>query len=271
MDSENKPLAGKRIVVTRAPEQARELTDALERLGAQVLLLPLISFAPPEDWQKLDEQLRRLDWFDAILFLSQNAVRYIFDRCAQLGIQCETAGTSNRLIAAVGKATARALKEKGIRVNHVVEKGTGEALAHELRGPLAGRRVLLPRSDRGDRRIAQALRESGANVTEVISYRTLESADLDADILAHVRRADVDAIVFASPSAFQNFRALIGESEIASLAPRVDFVAIGPTTAVAIRESSARVAVQAQDASAEGLACAISRHYQHQAATARRL
>lgn len=270
MDKVEKPLAGKRIVVTRAREQAQELVGALEQLGARVDLLPMISFAPPDDWREVDEQLRRLDSFDAILFLSANSVRYIFDRCAQLGIKCEILGSPKRLIAAVGPATARALEEKGIRVNYVAEKGTGEALVHELGQSLAGRRVLLPRSDRGDERISSALREAGANITEVIAYRTLKPADLDADILARIRSADVDAIIFASPSAFQNFRSAIGESGIANLARRVDFVAIGPTTAAAIWQAGARVAVQAQDASAEGLAIAIAKLYQHDAATARR-
>src|SRR5271157_3219116 len=75
------PLKGKRIVVTRAPEQSQELVRLLDQMGAEVILLPTVSFAPPEDWQRLDEQLRQLDFFDAILFLSKNAVRYICDRC----------------------------------------------------------------------------------------------------------------------------------------------------------------------------------------------
>ena len=85
LPSAEKPLAGKRIVVTRAPEQSHELVHALEHLGAEVLSLPMVSFAPPEDWQELDERLRRLDLFDAILFLSQNAVRSIFDRVRPTG------------------------------------------------------------------------------------------------------------------------------------------------------------------------------------------
>ena len=267
MDRDNKPLAGKRIVVTRAPEQARELTQALERLGAEVVLLPMVSFAPPEDWQKLDEALRHLDWFDAILFLSKNAVKYIFDRCTQLGIQCEMLESSNRFIAAVGPATAKALEEKGIRVTCVAEKGTGEALARELSAHLAGRRVLLPRSDRGDERVPQALRAAAASadVTEVVAYRTMAPEDFD-----RAKLAGADAIIFASPSAFENLRAALGAAETERLSPSVDFVAIGPTTARAIRESGSRVAVESQEASAEGLARAIAGHYQHLSATARR-
>jgi len=261
LEKDNKPLAGRRIVVTRAPEQARELIHELERLGAHVVLLPMVSFAPPEDWRKLDEQLRRLDWFQAILFLSKNAVRYILDRCAQLGIKCELLGSSNRLIAAVGPGTGKALEERGIRVNYVAEKGTGEALAGELRRSLAGRRVLLPRSDRGDERVTAALHAAGADVTEVVAYRTTVPTEADASVLGGISRAEVDAVLFASPSAFENFRTVIGETETQNLSNRIDFVAIGPSTARAIRESHSLVAVQAEEPSAAGLARALAKHY----------
>ena len=263
-------LAGKRIVITRAPEQSQELAEALEHLGAEVVSLPTVSFAPPEDWQKLDEQLRRLEFFDVLLFLSKNAVRYIFDRCAQLGIKCEMLQTSNRFIGAVGQSTARALEEKGLHVNYIAKDGTGEALARELRESLSGRRVLLPRSDRVDERISKALREAGADVTEVIGYRTTTATNLNEGILARIRRAEVDAVIFASPSAFQNFHSVIGGAEVAELSFRIDFVAIGPTTARSIRESSARVAVQAEQASISGLTAAIASHYAHPSASARR-
>jgi uroporphyrinogen-III synthase len=264
------PLAGKRIVLTRAAEDSAELARALESLGAEIVLLPTVAFAPPDDWQKLDDQLRRLDLFDAILFLSKNAVRYIFDRCAQLGIQCEVVGPSNRLIAAVGPATARALKEKGLRVDYVAKKQTGESLVDELRESLMGRRVLLPRSDRGDDRAPRALREIGANVTAVIAYRTGAPVALDLAILAGVRGGEADAVVFASPSAFHNLCDVVGTPEIAQLSMGAEFVAIGPTTARAIREAGARVAVAADESSAAGLAAAIAKHYQQQNSPAAR-
>lgn len=270
MVNADKPLASKRILITRAPEQSRELAQALEHLGAEVISLPMVSFAPPENWQALDQQMHRLDPFDAILFLSTNAVRYIFDRCAQLGIKWEMLQSSNRFIGAVGDSTARALEEKGLQVSYVAKEGTGEALARELRELLGGRRVLLPRSDRGDERISKALHEAGAHVTEVVAYRTTPATNLDPEILTRIRRAEVDAVIFASPSAFQNFRAAIGGKEVEELSSRMDFVAIGPTTARSIRESGARVAVQAEEASVPGLAGAIVRHYEYSSASARR-
>ena len=265
----SQPLAHKRIVLTRALEESSELARALELFGAEVILLPTVAFAPPEDWKKLDEQLRHFDWFDAILFLSKNAVRYIFDRCAQLGIKCEMAGSSNRFIAAVGPATAQALSEKGLRVNYVAKNQTGESLVRELGESLAGRRVLLPRSDRGDDRVPNALREIGANVTEVIAYRTAAPAPLDPAILARVRGGEVDAVVFASPSAFHNLRDSIGAADLDRISASVQFVAIGPTTSRAIRESGSRVAIEAEETSAAGLAGALAEHYRRATPTAR--
>jgi len=267
LGSIEKPLAGKRIVVTRAPEQARDLARTLEQLGAEVFLLPMISFAPPEDWKALDEQLRQIDSFDAILFLSRNAVRYLFDRCAQLGIQCGKPRFANRFIGAVGPATARALEQGGIRVNYVAGKGTAEALASELGPALAGRRVLVPRSDRGDALVLQALRATGAEVTEVTAYRTTTAA-ADPDVLARIEGGGVDAIVFASPSTVHSFSSAIGRSGLGALAARVPFVAIGPTTAAAIRRSGAQVKIEAEESSVSGIARALVQHFAYRSTPA---
>jgi uroporphyrinogen-III synthase len=269
LDNPEKPLSRKRIVVTRALEQSHELVNALESLGAEVLLLPTVAFAPPEDWQKLDDQLRQLDLFDAILFLSRNAVRYICDRCTQLGLKCEMLQSHNRLIGAVGPTTADSLSAKGLHVDYVTKSGTGEALARELSQRLAGKRVLLPRSDRGDDRVGAALREAGASVTEVVAYRTTVPDSLDPALLSRIRRADVDAILFASPSAFHNLVSSIAASDLAALSSRIQFTAIGPTTARALRDAGVRVEIEAEDTSASGLAESLARYYQRRSTAAR--
>jgi len=254
-------LSGKRIVVTRAAEQAQELVRSLEQNGAEVILFPTVSFAPPEDWQKNDEQLSRLEAFDAILFLSKNAVRYIFDRCARLGIKCEMVGSPNRFIVAVGPATAQALTEKGVRVDYVGKTQTGESVVREFRESLGGRRVLLPRSDRGDERVSDALREIGATVTEVVAYRTVAPLSIDAGALAAVRAGEVDAIVFSSPSAFQNLENFLDKSETKKLAQSVAFAAIGPTTARAIREAGVPVAIEAARPSSDQIVEAMIEYF----------
>jgi uroporphyrinogen-III synthase len=263
------PLAGRRIVITRAPEQAQELRDALESLGAEVFLLPTVAFAPPEDWRELDEALRKLSRLDAILFLSKNAVRYVFERCGELGIKCEALESPKYLIAAVGQGTAEAMASRGLHVDYVAKNQGGEALIKELGDRIAGRNVLLPRSDRGDARLAAALRDAGARVTEVIAYRTTAPQTMDSAMLARVRSAEVDAIVFASPSTFTNFSDSMNDANLAELSTRVQFVAIGPTTAHAMRDAGVRVEIEAAEPSAAGMAVAIAEHFQRRATQAR--
>ena len=263
LDKASQPLAGKRIVVTRAPEQAGELIRELERLGAEVLILPTVSFAPPSDWQPLDSALRAIGEFDWILLTSQNAVRFVAQRLRELKVDPKALETEKPLIAAVGPATAQAAVEAGFRVVYVAKEHSGEGLARELQASLRNGRVLLPRSDRADDRLLNLLREAGAQVTEVVAYRTA-APTLDTGIVVRVQRADVDAIVFASPSAYHNLSDVMGAKRLAELSSRVDFAAIGPTTARALREAPARVAIEANESSAAGLADAIAKHYQRQ-------
>jgi uroporphyrinogen-III synthase len=263
------PLAGKRIVVTRAPEQAGELIDVLESLGAQVLVMPTVSFAPPENPAELDAALEHLADFDWVLFTSQNAVRFFCRRSTETGREAAVLGAVRGRVAAVGSATARAITAEGVPVDYVAQTQTGESLAAELRDSMAGKEVLLPRSDRVDDRLPAALREAGARVTEVVAYRTLQPETLDSEILQSVRRAEIDAIVFASPSAFHNLAAFLPSTELAVLSNRVQFATIGSTTTRALREAGARVAIESNDSSSAGLADAIGKYYQRQTSTVR--
>ena len=149
-------------------------------------------------------------------------------------------------------------------MDYTAQEHSGEGLARELAASLRNGRVLLPRSDRADDRLPSLLRETGTQLTEVVAYRTAVPESLDAGIVDRVQRAEVDAIVFASPSAYHNLSDAIGAKRLAELSSRVDFAAIGPTTARALREAAARVAIEANESSAAGLADAIAKYYQRQ-------
>jgi uroporphyrinogen-III synthase len=258
------------VVVTRASEQAHELAHSLEALGADVLLLPTVSFGAVEDPQALDDALRGLAEFDWILFTSRNAVRFFSRRIHELNLHAAVLQARRPLIAAVGSATAMAAKSEGFRVDTVPKNHSGEALARELWGAIGDRKVLLPRSDRADDRLPNALRAAGANVTEIVAYRTAAPVSLDPEILKSIRDAEVDAIVFASPSAFRFLSECIGPSGLAELSNRVQFAAIGPTTARALREEGARVEIEATESSAAGLADSIAKFYRRQNSAAGR-
>lgn len=253
------------MVVTRAREQAAELTSELERLGAEVIIFPTVKFAAPSDWQPLDSALRAISKFDWILMTSQNAAGFFAKRCGELGIDVKTLQSPRPFVGAVGPATALAATETGLRVDYTATKSSGEALAQELWGSIGDLTVLWPRSDRGDDRLLVALREAGANVTEVIAYRTAAPETFDAEVVEKLRRAEVDAIVFASPSAYHNLSDVIDTAELVALSSRVIFAAIGPTTARALRGIGVRVAIEANESSAAGLADAVAKYYQRQA------
>lgn len=261
MVNPNKPLAGKRIIVTRATDQAHDLVSALQSKGANVTLLPLVAFVPPDDWRLLDKQLQKLDSFDAILFLSRNAVRYLFQRCREAGVKCEFSPSRRPFIATVGEGTRDAAMREALIVDYVSRAHTAESLVRELRSSLAGRNVFLPRGDRGDRELPTALREAGARVTEVVVYRTIPPPNIDRTVLNELRDSAVDSVIFASPSAFHSLCDLIPPAEIAEISQFVEFAAIGPTTARAIRDLGVRVALEAAAPSASAIADALVEHF----------
>lgn len=251
------PLAGKRIVVTRAAQQAGDLVYALQENGAEVLLLPSVRFEEAEDRQPLDAALRALYRFDWLLLTSQNAVRFISARCRALGMDPSALAGALPRVAAVGPATADAARAAGFDVKFVASRNTGDGLAAELHEEVVGKKVLLPRSDRATRELPLALSRAGADVTEVVAYRTVLLQAAECAVLEDVRQGRADVITFASPSAFQSFSGQVGEETLRRLAGRVAFAAIGPVTARAIREAGFTAEIEAAESTTIGLVDAI--------------
>ena len=254
-----KPLEGKRIVVTRAIDQARAITDLLEKLGATVLLLPAVSFSEPADSTALDHAIGSLDEFDWILFTSANAVRFFANRCKRIGRafmhgQCPHC-------AAVGPVTASAAAAEGFAIDYVAKEFLGIALAWELSASLAGKRVLLPRSKRAGRELPDALKAGGAEVTEVVAYHTGGVGVAEPGVMEALREARVDVISFFSPSAVENVRGELGADVLSRLATKAALAAVGPVTATALRKAGLPVAIEAPEATAESMVTAIEEYF----------
>jgi uroporphyrinogen-III synthase len=257
------PLKGKRVVVTRAPEQAGELVDHLEELGAEVLLFPMVTFAPPEDCRPLDEAIHALAGFDWILLTSQNAVRFLCERCRMLGVQLAEQKAKPQF-AAVGPATAQAVESEGLHIARVASRFRAEELAREMGPKLAGKRILLPRSDRARPDLPQALRAAGATVLDVIAYRTLPAGPGTNDTLEKISRGEVDVITLASPSAFHHLSEEIGAERLKELTGSVALAAIGPVTARAAAEVGLPVTIEASESTVQGLVRAIVEYFEKQ-------
>jgi uroporphyrinogen-III synthase len=255
----DKPLVGKRIVLTRALEQSRDLLARLETLGATVLLFPAVSFSEPTDTAELDRAVLALPQFDWILFTSANAVRFFAARCRKLGMP--PARDARYRCAAVGPATAGAVAMEGYSVNHVAQEFVGTALARELSGCLGGQKVLLPRSDRARPDLPNALKALAAEVTEVVAYHTGGVGAADPGVKQAVRDAQVDVISFFSPSAVENMRADLGEEVLSQLGAKTALAAVGPVTAAALRSAGLPVAIEAPLATAESMAAAITNYF----------
>jgi uroporphyrinogen III methyltransferase / synthase len=241
----NEPLSGKRIVLTRAPEQSGILLDKLKGSGAQVIVLPFIEFRPPEDYGPLDAVLSRLDGFDWIVFTSQNAVRFFCARMRELG-RVPVDLPSPPRIAAIGATIFNVAAMERLRVDFVASSArSGREFVAEFSTHARRKKLLLPQSDQAAPYVAEGLREGGAEVTPVVAYRTCVPESLDGEKLDGIRREGADVFVFASPSAFNNFARTVGADGLKRFAEHSTFVAIGPTTARAIRETGIPVEIEA--------------------------
>jgi len=242
------PEAGTRpVVVTRAESPDGPLSRELRSLGLEVLSWPAVSVTPA-DSKALDEALARLESFAWIVFASRHAVAAVLERTPKPPAQLR--------VAAVGRATALTLRQRGWPVHLVPEEANAAALISAFaaqRLAEAGTRVLYPASSRALPTIAAGLRELGAVVTQVEAYRT-EGAALDvSECRAWIERGAVGAVTFASPSAVTELARALGEQDFARLLDQAPPVAIGRTTA---RELAARGrnATLAETATLHGLA-----------------
>jgi len=260
-------LRGRRIVVTRARDQAEGLVRSLEALGADVIAAPAIRIEPLPDDAALRSALADLSRWRWIVFTSQNAVHVVCDSMRGWGLQPTALATGN--VVAVGPKTASALGREGVKVALVAEETTAEGVLAALTdaGGLAGARVLIPCAQGAREVLPQGLRAAGAAVEVIPVYVTTQETgnpkglpdgcgkQLAADILQGL----IDAVTFTSPSTVYGFVDMVG----AEVARSGQFAAavIGPVTAQAARDAGMRDLVMAARSSAEGLAEALARRF----------
>jgi uroporphyrinogen III methyltransferase / synthase len=253
-------LAGKRIVITRAAAQSEAMARELSARGAIPVVLPLVSFADPEDFAPLDAAITRIEQFDWMILTSAQAVRALVKRSEELKQSLASAESKLR-IAAVGPVTAEAARRAGVPAEYVAETHTGVALAEELGSRLRGAKVFLPRSDRANPDLPSALRRYGAQVTEVMAYRTLRPTGEDQEKLREIAEGAADAVLFFSPSAVQYFAELFGSGQLRALQDKLAITAVGPVTAHALREAGVQRTVLAGDTTGAAVVEALEEHF----------
>jgi uroporphyrinogen III methyltransferase / synthase len=247
---ERRPMQGVTIAVTRARTQASRLAERLRELGADVVIAPVIRT------QTLPGPVPELDSYDLICFTSPTGVEALFERLYDAGLDARAFPSRTQAkVAAIGPATARALRKRGIQCDVMPALAVGEALAEALAG-VEVKRALVPRAREARDVVPEALRARGAEVDVVPVYETVIEL-LDTEQLAAVAAADF--ITFTSASTVRNFLESAGGPTawltLGESRPRV--VSIGPVTSAALRESGMPPDVEAEEHDIDGLLAAL--------------
>ncbi len=248
------PLRGRRVIVTRAADPADDLVAALAARGADVVACPVLGAEslPATHLAPLRDRLAGYAW---VIFTSGNGVRGLLSQLSERQLDARALGGAR--FACVGAATAAALAAAGLRADFVPGEFRAEALlreflaAHDVRGA----RLLRVRGGRASTEVEDGLREAGAEVDSLDTYRTVPAAPspaVRADILAR----GADAVAFASGSAVEGFDRAVPEH---GLHARALAACIGPVTARAAERAGWTTIVAPPESTAGALADAVAR------------
>ncbi len=243
---DSRPLFGKRVLVTRPREQAVELTERLEQMGADAIEAPMIRIVPPDDYGPLDAACARAAEFDWIVFASANAADAFIDRL--LAGPQDLRALKGVKLCGVGPATAERLARRGLKVDLTPAEYRAEAVVRAMAdlGNLQDLQVLIPHADIGREVIVDGLRAQGAEVTEVVAYRTVAveaEREGEPDIYRMLLERRIDVVTFTSPSAVLNFVHVLGAEPAADLLNTTLVASIGPVTAETAAQMNIKTAI----------------------------
>src|SRR6185312_5502940 len=243
---EKLPLFGKKIVITRAAEQAGALTTMLHQLGADVMELPTIEIQPAGDYTALDAAIARLPEYAWLIFTSVNGVRYFLDR---LDASKSDLRSIRGKLCAIGPATREALERFHLKVDVVAEEYVAEGLLRALGGfDFSNAKVLIARAAVARDILPEELRRRGAHVDVVEAYRTVPPENL-ADRARQVLEAKPDWITFTSSSTANNLIAACGADALRG----VRVASIGPVTSETLRAAGIEISAEANPHTVRGL------------------
>jgi len=254
-----RPLSGRHVVVTRSREQASDLTEALEALGAGVIEFPVIACRPLEEsdaLERLDRAIEELESYDWVVFTSANGVRFFLDRIFRLG--GDVRALAGIQIGVMGEGTRRAVEERSLTVDFVPGRFVGEAFVEEFPEKRPGVRVLIPRAAEARELIPEQLRRHGCEVDVVPCYRTVAADTDSAELRLMLAAGAVDAVTFTSSSTVRNFVRLAGLDDPGFRLPEtVRVVSIGPVTTRTAREMGLPVHAEAEPHTIGGVVQAV--------------
>jgi uroporphyrinogen III methyltransferase / synthase len=252
-DSENRPLSGQRVVVTRARGQAGKLTTELERCGASVLEVPTIKIVPPTDAHDLADALLELNSYDWIIFTSTNGVDAFFEFFFKAFEDLRDIGGVR--IAAVGPSTAAQLKELHLKVDVMPKEFTAARIVDALTAyeSIENLKMLLVRAETATPELPKKLEEMGAIVDDVACYRTVPETEDPNGAAASLTETGADWVTFTSGSTVENFHARFDLPQLIARHPKLKLASIGPETSKAIAILGLKPTFEAKEHTIESL------------------
>ena len=230
---DNRPLSGKRVIVTRAREQSSQLIELLTEEGAEPIEFPTIRItSPAAGYAELDHSVAILNQFDWVVFTSSNSVLSVFKRLKAHGR--DSRAFSGCKVAAVGPTTAETLSSHGIEADFIPSKFTGGDIASEFPVDLSGQKILIPRAKQGTDTLPEKLVQGGAEVLLVTAYETAIDDSFALEAAQRIRDNEIDVVTFTSSSTVTNFVKALGLPPAALSG--IEIACIGPNTAQTARE-----------------------------------
>lgn len=241
-DLDKSPLAGKRILITRARDQSSEFATKLSGLGAEVIQYPTIEILPPRSWKGLDRAIDKLNSYDWIIFTSVNGVNFFLQRWIE---KKHHSLSSSQKVIAIGPATAKKLEEKGIRVSHMPKEFVAEGILKTLeKRNLKGKRILLARAKKARDILPKGLRKMGAVVDVVEGYRTVKSREESNRLRQLLLKGKIDVITFTSSSTVDHFVELLKAEDLEKILKGIAIACIGPITARTVKAWGMKAEIQ---------------------------
>lgn len=249
-------ITGKRILVTRAADQAPALSGAVAALGAEPVVVPTIEIVAPDSYDGLDRAIAGLAGIDYLVLTSANAVDAFFGRLAEQGMTRLPAGLTT---VAVGPKSAAALQAQGVTADLVPQDYRAEGVVALLRDRVAGKRVLYPKAGLARDLLPAELGRAGAVVIDPVAYSSAPPAGAPARLKAALAQG-LDLLTFTASSTVDNFVALLDAADLAR-ARQVPVASIGPLTTKTAMRHGFTVAVEPDHATLDAMIEAIVRYF----------
>lgn len=258
---EGKPLFGKKIIVTRAREQASDFAELLSLNGAEPIEFPTIKVIPPDSWEELDRAVEEIREFQWIIFTSVNGVRFFFERLSRKGDLRLLYGIK---ICAIGPRTADELKRFGLTPDLIPKEYKAEAIIEGMgKEGISGKRILLPRAEVAREILPEELSSMGAKVKIVTAYKTIKPKEDLETVKELLKKREVSAISFTSSSTVKNFLEMFNREEISDLIDGTAVACIGPITAKTAKDLGIRTDIMPSRYTIPDLTEAIVEYFSH--------